>query len=114
MGSLGLAVALTLRGRQHRGPLGRRAGGAVAKISTALGTLADTDEALAADPAIPAATEGRTQLPCSPDGSDTPRKPISRKYVTRLVLRRRSSADNWRSILFPQDRMVKLGVYAPI
>jgi hypothetical protein len=50
--SLGLAVALTLRGRQHCGPVGRRAGVAAAKISTALDTLAGTDEALAASPAI--------------------------------------------------------------
>jgi hypothetical protein len=75
-------VTLTLRGRQHCGPVGRRAGIAAAKISTALDTLADTDEALAADPAIPAATEGRTQLPCSPNGSGWPYRPTSRKYVT--------------------------------
>src|SRR6266849_5974147 len=50
MGSWGLAVALTLCGGQHRGPVGRRAGGAAAKINTVLDTLADTDEALAASP----------------------------------------------------------------
>jgi hypothetical protein len=67
-------------------PLGR---GAAAKHSR-WGTLVGTDEALAVRPAIPAAREGRTQLRCSPDGSGTPCGPISRKYVTRLVLRRRS------------------------
>jgi hypothetical protein len=51
-------MALTLRGGQHCGPVGRRAGVAAAKISTALDTLAGTDEALAASPAIPAAMEG--------------------------------------------------------
>ena len=75
-------MALTLRGRQHCGPAGRRAGVAAAKISTALDTLAGTDEALAASPAIPAATEGRTQLPCSPYGSGRPCRPILRKSVT--------------------------------
>jgi hypothetical protein len=43
--------------------------GAAAKISTALNTLAGTDEALAASPTVPAAMEGRTDLPCSPNGS---------------------------------------------
>ena len=50
MGSRGLAVALTLRGGQHCGPVGRRAGVAAAKISTALGTLADTDEGARREP----------------------------------------------------------------
>jgi len=74
-GSWGLAVALTLRGGQCYAPVGRRAGVAAAKTSTALGTVMGTDEALAANPAIP---EGRIQLPCSPNGSDRPRRPISR------------------------------------
>ena len=43
-----------------------------------------------------------------------PQAKIAEVRDPRPVLRRRSSADNWRSILFPQDRMVKLGVYAPI
>jgi hypothetical protein len=72
MGSWGLAVAHTLRGSQHRGPVGRRVGGAVAKISTALGSLVGTGEALAATPAIAEAAEGRTQLPCPADGSGSP------------------------------------------
>jgi hypothetical protein len=57
MGSWGLAVTLTLRGRQHCGPVGRLAGIAAAQISTALDTLADTEEALAASSAIPVAME---------------------------------------------------------
>jgi hypothetical protein len=61
MGSLGLAVTLTVRGGQHRGPVCRPGGGAAAKISTALHTsLAQTRRA--ASPTIPAALEGRTQL----------------------------------------------------
>ena len=78
------------------------------------GTLVSTDEALAVRPAIPAAREGRMQLRCSPDGSGTPCGPISRKYVTRLVLRRRSSADTPLGTVFPQDRGVKLDVSAPM
>jgi len=38
MGSWGLAVALTLRGGQYCGPVGRRAGVAAREISTALDT----------------------------------------------------------------------------
>ena len=87
-GPLSLVVALTLRGGQDRGPIG--AGRGAAAKHPRWGTLVGTDEALAVRPAIPAAREGRTQVRCSPDGSGTLCRPISRKYVTRLLSRRQS------------------------
>ncbi len=104
MGPLGLAVALTLRGGQDRGPV---AAGREPPRSIPLGTLVGTDEALAVRPAIPAARQGRTQLRCSPKGSGTPCGPRSRKYVTRLVLRRRSfpaAAGNCPQRVTPKSR----------
>jgi hypothetical protein len=112
MGSWGLAVALTLRGGQQREPVGRRAGGAAAKISTALGTLAGTDEALAASPETPAATEGRTQLPCSPNGSGrAPQANIAEVRdpagVTQTIVR-----GHFRRCGFPQEQRVTHAVSA--
>jgi hypothetical protein len=78
MGSWGLAVALTLRGGQHCGPVGRRAGVATAKISTALDTVADTDKALAAS----SGGYGRARAAAVLAERQRQGRPISRKWVT--------------------------------
>jgi hypothetical protein len=80
MGSLGLAVALTLSGGQHCRPLGRPGRSSRREISTALDAFADTEEAIAAIPEIPAAMEGSCRARRTAAAGHC--RPVSRNFYT--------------------------------
>ena len=83
---------------------------AAAKISNALDTLVGTNEALAASSPVDSGGHGRAHAAAML--AERQGAGIGGLDPGQLVLRRRSSADNWRSILFPQEENVKLDVSA--